>query len=225
MLYSMLPAMQSRLPRLPSHSRSVSMYGLGSKRKGAATRPGARTWDGGYTSAMVMSSDDFSQAPATRTRQTLELSESKSGIGWKFAHQASAGLNLLNLPVESSITRDANFGNASFVRQRYLHALIYLLQALPSDLTTEEQLSVRSVLPQGVVEPLRLEFNNRQSVQFGPTNTSRIDQPPSLLHRTLAYAIVQLFILFQFVLPYLKVTLRAAYHYERMHKISEKVLS
>ncbi|KAH9203353.1 hypothetical protein DL95DRAFT_321574, partial [Leptodontidium sp. 2 PMI_412] len=125
----------------------------------------------------------------------------------------------------SSITRDANFGNASFVRQRYLHALIYLLQALPSDLTTEEQLSVRSVLPQGVVEPLRLEFNNRQSVQFGPTNTSRIDQPPSLLHRTLAYAIVQLFILFQFVLPYLKVTLRAAYHYERMHKISEKVLS
>ncbi|PVH68189.1 hypothetical protein DL98DRAFT_441780, partial [Cadophora sp. DSE1049] len=65
--------------------------------------------------------------------------------------------------------------NASFARQLYLHALTYLLQALPSDLTTEEQLSVRSILPQGVVELLRLEFSNRQSVQFGPTNTSRID--------------------------------------------------
>ncbi|RAL67002.1 hypothetical protein DID88_007782 [Monilinia fructigena] len=37
--------------------------------------------------------------------------------------------------------------------------------------------------------------------------------------------IIQLFILFQFILPYLKYLLTSAYQYDRTHKISEKVLS
>ncbi|KAH9213477.1 hypothetical protein DL95DRAFT_302099, partial [Leptodontidium sp. 2 PMI_412] len=118
-----------------------------------------------------------------------------------------------------------NLGNASFARELYIHALTYLIQVLPPDLTIEEQLGVRSILPQGVVEPLRLEVCNRESVQFGATYASRIDQPPSLLHRTLASTIVQLFILLRFVLPYIYTILKAAYQYERTHKISEKVLS
>lgn len=120
----------------------------------------------------------------------------------------------------SSISQDPSLGNAGFARQLYLHALTYLIQALPSDLTTEEQLSLRSSLPQGVVEPLHLELNGYAQ----PAGTSPGSQP-SLLHRTLASSIVQLFIFLQFILPYFKYLLSAAYQYDREHKISEKVLS
>lgn len=133
------------------------------------------------------------------------------------------GLNLLSLAVEesSTISQDARFGNASFARQVYLHALTYLLRALPSDMSTEEQLSIRSALPLGVVEPLGLDINPGYSANI----VSPASDQPSLLHRTLASTIVQLFVLFQFMLPYLKYLLSAGYQYDREHKISEKLFS
>lgn len=247
MLYSILPlAVKSRLPRLPSFRRSVSMYRLGTRRKSADSRPSTSSSSGSstpgaYTSAMVLSNlkdlngDDKlvyygegsgdenlsgTSTPRERRASRLELTEVKSGIGWKFANQ---GLNLLSIAVEesSSISQDSSFGNAPFARQIYLHAITYLLRALPSDLTTEEQLSIRSALPAGIVEPLRLETSRVY------TSQSRIasSAPPSLLHRALASTIVQLFIFLQFVLPYLKYLLTAAYQYDRSHKISEKVLN
>jgi hypothetical protein len=88
-------------------------------------------------------------------------------------------------------------------------------------MSTEEQLSIRGALPPGVVEPLRLDVNSR----FNTHITSPPSDQPSILHRTLASTIVQLFILFQFVLPYLKYLLSAAYQYDREHKISEKLFS
>jgi hypothetical protein len=129
------------------------------------------------------------------------------------------GLNLLSLAMNesSTLSRDPTFRNASFARQVYIHALTYLLRALPSDLTTEEQLSIRTSLPTNVVEPLHFETNS----SYNHTTISE----PSLLHRLLASTIVQLFILLQFILPYVKYLLSAAYQYDREHKISEKVLS
>lgn len=117
MLYSMLPsALQSRLPRIPSLRCSVSssVYGSGRERKSADSRPtstsstssassGVRTPDVEYISAVVRGdggitapeehlagyyegvSSDEETAP--KARQTSELTESKSGIGWKFANQ------------------------------------------------------------------------------------------------------------------------------------------
>lgn len=136
-----------------------------------------------------------------------------------------SGLTLLSLAVEesSTISQDPRFGNPSFSRQLYVHALTYLLRALPSDLTTEEQLSVRSALPSGVVEPLRLELNHAYAGIQGQVAGG--DHQPSLLHRALASAIIQFFVLFQFIVPYLKSLLTAAYQYDREHKISERVFS
>ncbi|KAH7385024.1 hypothetical protein BKA64DRAFT_628799 [Cadophora sp. MPI-SDFR-AT-0126] len=252
MLYSLLPsAVRSRLPRLPSLRRSVSMYGMSRKRKPAVLRPssgsstssassGMRTPERGFTSAMVLSdtrtmmaddgvvdyfvesvsSDEETMRPRKSSRgQALELTENKSGIGWKFANQ---GLNLLSLAVDesSSISQDPSFGNASFSRQLYLHALTYLIRALPTDLTTEEQLSIRSSLPQGIVEPIHLEVNG-----YLQPSASVSDSQPSLLHRILASTIVQLFIFAQFILPYISYLISAAYQYDREHKISEKAFS
>lgn len=88
-------------------------------------------------------------------------------------------------------------------------------------MTTEEQLSVRSSLPEGVVEPLGF------AVEGGAPNTglNLSKRKPSLLHRTLATTIVQLFIFFQLIFPYVKNFLQSAYRYDREHKITEKVLT
>ncbi|EKD19707.1 hypothetical protein MBM_01659 [Drepanopeziza brunnea f. sp. 'multigermtubi' MB_m1] len=246
MIYSMLPSVvQSRLPRLPSIRRSVSTHGFRQVRQWIESLPssksstlspssGIRTPDAGYTSALVLNEGRetgveeqligyFEQASsdeeaAPKTRMTLEMTEGNDGIVWKFANQ---GLSLLSLAVNesSTISQGPSLGNASFARQLYLHGLTYLIRGLPSDLTTEEQLSIRSSLPQGIVEPLHVEINGH-SYTAGPAP----DAQPSVLHRTLASSIVQLFIFLQFILPHLKYLLRAAYQYDREHKISEKVL-
>ena len=129
-------------------------------------------------------------------------------------------MNLLSLAVaESSTTSpESRFGNRGFARQLYIHSLTYILRGLPSDMTADEQLSIRSALPAEIAEPTHL-----QSV----LEKSKIpaDSEPSLLHRTLAFSIIQLFILLQFLLPYVKFLLNAAYRYEREHKISQKIIS
>lgn len=248
MFFSLLPsAVKSRLPRMPSIRRSVSMYGMASiRRKCNSSGSTTPETEGGYTSAMVLSGgsralvstnedemaeyyiegisseDDQSQAPTPKTRQSMDISESKSGISWKYANQ---GLNLLSLAVDesSTITQDPRLGNASFARQLYIHALTYLLRALPTDLTAEETMSVRSALPTGVVAPPPSEYN---AIAGQPHGTSvKIPDEPSLLHRTLASTIIQFFLFMQFVLPYFKYLVTSAYQYDREHKITERVLS
>lgn len=132
------------------------------------------------------------------------------------------GYNLLTLSFEESSAPSQNtrFGNTSLARQLYVHALTYLLRALPSDLTTEENMSLQTAIPKEVVESLQEESNTNESSQ-----NSSLNNPPSLLQRSVAATIIQLFILFQFILPYVKYLLISAYQYDRTHKISEKVLS
>jgi hypothetical protein len=130
-----------------------------------------------------------------------------------------AGLNLLCLSADESSQVSEESGNAGFARQLYIHSLTYLLRGLPADLTAPEQLSIRSSLPSGVVEPL--VFGNTQG-QLTIQNTSA---RPSLLHRILASTIVYVFILVHLILPYIKSFVSVAYTYDREHKISEKIMS
>jgi hypothetical protein len=82
-------------------------------------------------------------------------------------------------------------------------------------------MSVRGSLPEGIVEPLHIGVNPTYRSSSFPAE----QQEPSLLHKTLASTIIQLFIFIQFILPYLKYLLSTAYAYDREHKISEKVLA
>jgi hypothetical protein len=146
---------------------------------------------------------------------------------------ASLGLSLLSLSISESNTLsqkpDSSAASPSFARQLYIHALTYLLRGLPTDLTTEEGLSIRSALPPGIATPTRLEFDGiEMSSYHGSKNVLRRgtkQSQPSVLHRTLATSIINFFILIQFLLPYIKALLQAAYEYERTHHISEKVLA
>ncbi|KAF7923729.1 uncharacterized protein EAE98_007547 [Botrytis deweyae] len=244
MLYSMLPhIVQSRLPRIPSIRKSVDIYGFVSGRKSESTLSGAST-PGFLSSSSTMtlvnerssissdgetdsyflddshsSDEDFPKLLKNGQLQTIGLSETKSGIGWKFANQ---GYSLLALSFEesSAISQNTRFSSTSLARQLYVHALTYLLRALPSDLSTEEKMSLQSAIPTKIVDSLQEESYTSENSQDSTTG-----EPPSLLQRSIAAFIIQLFILFQFVLPYLKHILSSAYQYDRTHKISEKVLS
>lgn len=143
MLYSMLPsAIKSRLPRLPSLRRSVSMYGLPTRRKSADSRPssGARTPE--YTFAMVLaggqladqddmggfypeslsnsSDDDLAPASSGKSRRTtgMELTENRSGIGWKFANQGTSPS-----AVPARLTRESRSQPPQSCSRRVLHPI------------------------------------------------------------------------------------------------------
>ncbi|TGO84314.1 hypothetical protein BPOR_0520g00020 [Botrytis porri] len=242
--YSMLPnIVQSRLPRIPSIRKSVDIYGFVSGRKSESSLSGAST-PGSLSSSSTItlvnerssissdgepdsyflddshsSDEDFPQPLKHGQLQKIGLSETKSGIGWKFANQ---GYNLLALSFEeaSANSQNTRFSNTPLARQLYVHALTYLLRALPSDLSTEEKISLQSAVPAEVVESIQEESYTSEDSQ-----DSNSSEPPSLLQRSIASIIIQLFILFQFILPSLKNILSSAYQYDRTHKISEKILS
>jgi len=222
------------------------MYGLRA-RNGIRSRPGTPPDENtamvlsisriGNAGTDVMGADYFAddteddrEVMRKDQRKTMELTEQKSGIGWKFAGQ---GLSLLSLSISESNALsqkpESSAALPSFSRQLYIHALTYLLRGLPTDLTTEEGLSVRSALPPGIAAPIRLEIDGVEMSSYrGSKNRlgrSTNKSQPSFLHRTLATSIINFFILVQFLLPYIKVLLRAAYEYERTHHISEKVLA
>jgi hypothetical protein len=52
-----------------------------------------------------------------------------------------------------------------------------------------------------------------------------VPSQPSFIHRTLASIIIQLFLFFQLILPYVKNLSQAAYRYDREHKVLEKLLT
>ncbi|RFU25818.1 hypothetical protein B7463_g10528, partial [Scytalidium lignicola] len=177
------------------------------------------------TTTVSVSEDE--DLPALRKKLRLlsaEPTELRTGITWRVANQ---GFSLLSLAVEesSTILDDGQFGNSSFARQLYLHSLTYLLRALPTDLTTEEQLGIRSALPEGIASPLHIQINPPYSSQTISQNDTEATNTPSILHRTIASTIVNLFFIIHFLLPYLKAILANVYAYERKYRISERVLS
>jgi hypothetical protein len=140
-----------------------------------------------------------------------------------------AGRNLLGSAVEESLSLSQGASNAdpAFIRQLYIHSVTYLLRGLPDDLSTEERLSLRTALPSGIAEPVRLGNHNlcQSYLESDGRIRNRQCYPPSLLHRILASLVIQLFILASFLLPHIKILLRKAYLYERNNRISEKMLA
>ncbi|QSZ29186.1 hypothetical protein DSL72_003697 [Monilinia vaccinii-corymbosi] len=187
--------------------------------QGSVSSDGEST-ESDFPEESLFSDEDTSLVPRNRQLQMMRMSESKSGIEWKFANQ---GYNLLTLYFEesSAISRNSQFSNTTLARQLYIHALTYLLRALPSDLTMEETMSLQTAIPRAVVDSLQEESNTNETNQKSGIS----NETPSLLQRGVAATIIQLFILFQFILPYVKYLLTSAYQYDRTHKISEKVLS
>lgn len=119
--------------------------------------------------------------------------------------------------------------DTALIRSLFIDAIGYLLEALPANLTPEETRTIRNRLPEEIRSTLppfsKCDENCTLPCQ-DPNCSSRFPpSQPSLLHRTLASTIVQLFLVVHFLIPYLKIFLRNLYQYERTHHVSERVLA
>ena len=126
------------------------------------------------------------------------------------------GLTLLESAIAEAQYPDEN--SRVFARQLYIHSLTYLLRGLPEELSSVEVASLRTALPIALQN-----HENKEPDAIEPNHPPT--QPPSLLHRLLASGIVQLFVFFRVVLPYLRTVLQSAYQYERTHHLSERAFA
>jgi hypothetical protein len=174
-------------------------------------------------SEVSASEETFAPAPSFNAS-----SEAACGIRWKYANQ---GLNQISLSAqESRVTKPGSVtSDHSLTRQLYVHGALYTLRGLPSDLSSEEVVCIWSACPDQVRQVALIEARKQLELQTTPTvqrRRSNIDamNQPSILHRVLAVAILQVFLLFQFLLPYFKALMAEAFSFERKHKMSEKLL-
>lgn len=126
-----------------------------------------------------------------------------------------AGSTILATAIQEAQHDDAR--NRAFTRQLYIHALSYLLQGLPDNLSTAEITTLQHAVPEILQEPT--------PVPPKQAYLSRPDAEPSLLHRALASWIINLFLFLHFIMPYLVFFFTKAYDYERKNHVSERFLA
>ncbi|PNS14927.1 hypothetical protein CAC42_2156 [Sphaceloma murrayae] len=182
-------------------------------------------------------SEDKAPLPPTSAPSTSE------GIQWKFANQ---GLSLLNLasqeslpspPTTSSHSLALDSSDSPFARQLYLHALTYLLRALPPSLTEEESTSLLASFPSSLLPSDPLPPTNPYSPSasdlaeepnpFDPAFSS-FPPPPApagWLQRLISSTILHICLVISFLLPILRRALAKAYRLNRDHRVSERVLA
>lgn len=110
-------------------------------------------------------------------------------------------------------------------RSLYISAVMYLLDALPSDLTPDETTMLQHRLPEQVIDAVASSSHPQLARLEGPAQSRSIQPPRSYLHRLLASGIVQIFLIIRFLLPYFRLFLRQVYEYERSHRITERIVT
>ncbi|MCJ1249286.1 hypothetical protein MMC30_006509 [Trapelia coarctata] len=215
LFYTMLPgAVKLRLSTMPSLRKSIGSYSLRPSRRPRVPLD-SRPRSADYSSIQIYNGGVCPSGPSFTTSDPgFRSGEVGLGTGWKYANQ---GMNLLGSAVTEAQYPDKD--NQAFARQLYIHALGYLLQGLPPNLSEAEARTLQASIPASLHSD-----NTRRDGQVSSRITAS-PPAPSLLHRLLASGIVQLFIFFSFIVPYIKVCLGAAYRYERTHRVSERVFA
>ncbi|KAJ5359233.1 uncharacterized protein N7496_011646 [Penicillium cataractarum] len=145
--------------------------------------------------------------------------ETESGLRW---NRVVPAFNLLrNAGYEAQQPQ----ADGRLARSLYISAVMYLLDALPSDLTPDETTMLQHRLPEQVIDAVASSPQPQIAHLEGPTSSRAIQPPRSYLHRLLASGIVQVFLIIRFLLPYLRLFLRHVYEYERSHRITERVVT
>jgi hypothetical protein len=172
----------------------------------------------------------FVRLSRTRCRLRIALIESREISDGRYLPISNhEGISLLR---NAGYEAQQAHTDTRLVRSLYINGLLYLLEALPGDLSSEEVRSVQSRLP----EPIKSALLARPATpageqEQGPADDlnaqcARLGRPdPSLLHRLLSTCIVCCFLVIQFLIPYAKTLLRNVYHYERSHRITERLVS
>lgn len=110
--------------------------------------------------------------------------------------------------------------DVTFERKAFIDGVTYLLRGLPHDLEPSEIERIQSALPEGIAADSDVVTVQRRagSSQSGPS------QPRSLLHRGVQVTVVNMIIIFSFLLPYFMYLLRYIARTERKYKVSENLV-
>lgn len=143
-----------------------------------------------------------------------------SGVQW---NRVDVGLYLLR---QAGYEAQNPIRESHHVRSLYIDSMAYFLSALPEDLSSEETLTVRRMLP----EKLKPAFTPSAGLELSestphshvlPANTYPAQR--SYLHRLLAASIIYFCMLLQYIMPYIKDVLIHLYRYDRAHRVTERV--
>lgn len=235
-LYGMLPiGVQIHLPLISSLRRSFSACAVCTQQyqSESGNHCQSRSMGLGYVEeeSKIESVEEESKIESLSSELAPEALRPRSrsiDAAWKHANQGdicvfecsktahltdSAGLILLGNAMSEAQTSDPR--NQAFSRRTYINSLTYLLQALPPDLNEVEILYLQQSFPKAIQ-------TNPYTAQ-NPIQPTRSRPPRSALHRILAAFILQAFLLFHILLPYIKSFLRSVHRYDREHQVSERV--
>jgi hypothetical protein len=110
----------------------------------------------------------------------------------------------------------ARSSSPHFVRRHYIDGVACALRGLPTDLTAEEERSLREVVPAA----LRTDESADARMRPGAGVRTR-----STLHRWVAAATLSVVLLASLLLPYLRLLAREAYAFDRRHRVSDRVMA
>ncbi|KAI4716565.1 hypothetical protein E4T48_07265 [Aureobasidium sp. EXF-10727] len=235
LIYAVLPPLiKNSMPKVPSLRRSLSGYNralVGHVRALStdSPRPGSANPPPPYQEPIasltsVLSDVDFQDTPPTSPRSlpvdsAVYANDNRAAIKWEFARQ---GQSLLQ---GSSCLSS----NPDFSRQLYIDAVSYLLRGLPYNLSSEETIRLQAAMPSEMIPPPQQQQQPVDRIitrsQSHDNQVAQQEQDPTILHRVVAMLVLQIFLLFSFLWPYVQTTCRGAYQYERQHHISEKLLN
>ncbi|KAI9892733.1 MAG: hypothetical protein M1814_001153 [Vezdaea aestivalis] len=139
------------------------------------------------------------------------FSQSSSDESWKYVRE---GFDLLAKSAEELAPFSPKKStNLAFARQLHLDGVGYILKSLPADLKPEEQLILQSSLPSSILA------DEREIQRTLPAS----GESPPYFQKCIKGFIIQLFLVFQYLLPYLQHFIQISLEYERSHKISERL--
>ena len=176
--------------------------------------------------------------PRSSTRETLDLASASEdryhrpydlaqlpsvtsrlgGIDW---NTATTGVLLW---IRARLQARQSHANAAALRSQHIHSLTYMLRALPEDMTQVELDIIRDVLPPGVSGKTAGMQDRVPRYSNACPERSSASSGSNLLGRSIAFIIVQLALLFSFVLPLLTQFLSLCLRYERRHRLTERAL-
>lgn len=246
LLYALLPSLiQRRMPKLRFLRRTISHYETTSCHTRTYSEPttvvGNITPPPSYQSELedldsgtdtTIIYDSMPPTPPRRRRISRPMSsssgsatpteESRSGVNWRFA---DPGFSHLSLAAQEAAALSPS---STFVRRQYIDGVACMLRGLPSDLTAEEELSIREALPPSITATTQSR-NLEQALIRAGFGERRPGQVPmhqrSALHQCVALLTLYVFLAVAALLPYLQLFLRSAWRYDREHRISDRVLA
>lgn len=142
----------------------------------------------------------------------------RSGVRWRYA---DPGFALIRLASEDS---DLSL-QPSLERRNYIEGVICMLRGLPTDLTAEEELVLRDVIQSLVAPGTGTDGRCLARDESPRTRQDTLSTQQSALHQAVAAITLYVILAIAFLLPYVQVLGRQAYHFDRKHRLSERALN